>query len=67
MPAEDFTWGYITARERLLHRLDVVAGLTRGHDRLPALGQLSAALAARLRARWPTLRPLPAHGTRPWQ
>jgi hypothetical protein len=66
VPAEDFTWGYITARERLLHRLGVVAGLTRGHDRLPALGQLSAALAARLRARWPTLRPLPAHTTRPW-
>jgi hypothetical protein len=66
VPAEDFTWGYITARERLLHRLDVVAGLTRGRDRLPALGQLSAAMAARLRARWPALRPLPAHSTRPW-
>jgi hypothetical protein len=66
VPAEDFAWGYITARERLLHRLDVVAGLTRGGDRLPALGQLSAALAARLRARWPALRPLPAHSTRPW-
>jgi hypothetical protein len=66
VPAEDFAWGYITAKERLLHRLAVVAGLTRGRDRLPALGQLSAALAARLRARWPTLRPLPAHTTRPW-
>jgi hypothetical protein len=66
VPAEDFAWGYITARERLLHRLDVVAGLTRGRDRLPALGQVSAALAARLRARWPTLRPLPAPSTRPW-
>jgi len=65
-PAEDFAWGYITARERLLHRLGVVAGLTRGHDRLRALGQVSAALAARLRARWPTLRPLPVHTTRPW-
>ncbi len=66
VPAEDFGWGYISARERLLHRLAVVAGLTRGHDRLPALGQLSAALAARLRERWPALRPLPAPGTRPW-
>jgi hypothetical protein len=66
VPAEDFSWGYITARERLLHRLDVVAGLTRGHHLLPALGQLSGALAAGLRARWPTLRPLPAPATRPW-
>lgn len=65
VPAEDFAWGYVSARERLLHRLGVVAGLTRDHDRLHALGQLSAALAARLRARWPTLRPLPAPGTRP--
>jgi hypothetical protein len=66
VPAEDFAWGYITARERLLHRLDVVAGLTRGRDRLPALGRVSAALAARLRTRWPALRPLPAASTRPW-
>jgi aminoglycoside phosphotransferase (APT) family kinase protein len=67
VPAEDFAWGYITARERLQHRLGVVAGLTRGHDRLRALGQVSAALAASLRARWPTLRPLPAYSTRPWE
>jgi len=66
VPGEDFAWGYITARERLLHRLVVVAGLTRGHDRLHALGQLSTALAARLRARWPALRPLPAYSARPW-
>ena len=66
VPGEDFAWGYITARERLLHRLVVVAGLTRGHDRLHALGQLSTALAARLRGRWPTLRPLPAYSARPW-
>jgi hypothetical protein len=66
VPAEDFAWGYISARERLLHRLVVVAGLARGSGRLPALGGLSAALAARLRQRWPALRPLPLPGTRPW-
>ncbi len=66
VPAEDFAWGYISARERLLHRLVVVAGLARGSGRLPALGRLSAALAARLRQRWPALRPLPAPGARPW-
>jgi hypothetical protein len=65
VPAEDFTWGHVSARERLAYRLGVVAGLARGHDRLAALGQLSAALAARLREHWPALRPLPDHTTRP--
>ncbi|KAF4408489.1 phosphotransferase family protein [Streptomyces lycii] len=65
VPAEDFRWGRVSARERLVHRLGVVAGLTRDHDRLRALGRLSAALAARLLERWPALRPLPAHDTRP--
>ncbi|MFE6993120.1 aminoglycoside phosphotransferase family protein, partial [Streptomyces pharetrae] len=61
----DFEWGYVSARERLVHRLGVVAGLCRDHDRLHALGRLSAAVAARLRERWPTLRPLPTQDTRP--
>ncbi|GAB2602662.1 hypothetical protein GCM10027168_39670 [Streptomyces capparidis] len=65
VPAEDFEWGHVSARERLVHRLGVVADLTRGHDRLRALGRLSAALAVRLLERWPTLRPLPAHSARP--
>ncbi|MFJ2022696.1 aminoglycoside phosphotransferase family protein [Streptomyces sp. NPDC087897] len=66
LPVEDFAWGYVSARERLVHRLGVVAGLTRDHDRLHAVGRLSSTLAERLLARWPALRPLPAHGTRPW-
>ncbi|MFE5211105.1 aminoglycoside phosphotransferase family protein [Streptomyces sp. NPDC056600] len=66
VPVEDFAWGYISARERLVHRLVVVAGLTRDHDHLHALGRLCTALAGRLLARWPGLRPLPAHDTRPW-
>ncbi|MER5897117.1 phosphotransferase [Streptomyces sp. NPDC001876] len=65
VPAEDFEWGYVSARERLVHRLGVVADMTREHDRLHALGRLGAALAARLLERWSTLRPLPAQNTRP--
>ncbi|MGW3579811.1 phosphotransferase family protein [Streptomyces rubiginosohelvolus] len=63
---EDFEWGGISARERLVHRLGVVAGMTRDHDHLHAVGRLSSTLAARLSAGRPTLRPLPAHDTRPW-
>ncbi|MFI7382769.1 phosphotransferase [Streptomyces sp. NPDC049813] len=66
VPAEDFTWGYVSARERLVHRLGVVADLTRDHDHLHAVGRLSSTLAGRLVARWPGLRPLPAHDSRPW-
>ncbi|MEU2095123.1 aminoglycoside phosphotransferase family protein, partial [Streptomyces globisporus] len=66
VPTEDFTWGRVSARERLVHRLGVVAGMTRDHDHLRAVGRLSSALAARLLACWPKLRPLPAHDTRPW-
>ncbi|MET9852438.1 phosphotransferase [Streptomyces sp. NPDC006450] len=66
VPVEDFEWGYVTARERLVHRLGVVAGMTRDHDHLHALGRLSSDLADRLLARWPTLRPLPTPDARPW-
>ncbi|MGW7053760.1 aminoglycoside phosphotransferase family protein [Streptomyces sp. NPDC054887] len=63
--AEDFRWGPASARERLLHRLTVVAALARDHDGLHALGLLSGALAARLAAGRPAPRPLPAHSERP--
>ncbi|MBT2487463.1 phosphotransferase [Streptomyces sp. ISL-96] len=66
IPAEDFAWGYVSARERLLHRLNAVAALTRSHDPLHTLAHLSNTLATRLLTRWPTLRPLPTHGERPW-
>lgn len=65
VPAGDFTWGHVSARERLVHRLGVVAGMTRDHDRLHAVGSLSAALAGRLLARRPKLRPLPTRDARP--
>ncbi|MGW1777243.1 phosphotransferase family protein [Streptomyces sp. NPDC002104] len=64
--AEDFTWGSVSARERLVHRLGAVAGMTRDHDHLHGLGRLGSALADRLLARWPKLRPLPTPDARPW-
>ncbi|WP_371615663.1 phosphotransferase [Streptomyces sp. NBC_00454] len=63
---EDFTWGYVSARERLVHRLGAVADMTRDHDHLHAVGRLGSALAGRLLERWPKLRPLPAPEARPW-
>ncbi|MFE5796526.1 aminoglycoside phosphotransferase family protein [Streptomyces sp. NPDC056503] len=66
VPAEDFAWGHASARERLVHRLNVVADMTRDHDHLHALGRLGSALADRLLVRWPALRPLPRHDARPW-
>ncbi|MEV7775623.1 aminoglycoside phosphotransferase family protein [Kitasatospora sp. NPDC086791] len=58
----DWTWGTATARQRLVHRLDVVAGAAAdGGDRgeLRGLGRLAADLRRSMLARWPRLRPLP--------
>ncbi|MEU4080178.1 aminoglycoside phosphotransferase [Streptomyces venezuelae] len=66
VPAEDFTWGNASARERLVHRLSVVAHMTRDHDHLHAVGHLSSTMANRLLENWPKLRPLPTPETRPW-
>lgn len=66
VPVEDFEWGYVSARERLVHRLGVVADVTRDHDHLHAVGRLSSALADRMLERWSTLRPLPTPDARPW-
>ncbi|WP_329275220.1 phosphotransferase [Streptomyces sp. NBC_00691] len=66
VPVEDFEWGYVSARERLVHRLGVVADMTREHDRLHAFGRLGSAMADRLLVRWPKLRPLPTPDARPW-
>ncbi|KIF73002.1 aminoglycoside phosphotransferase [Streptomyces sp. 150FB] len=66
VPVEDFTWGYVSASERLVHRLGVVAELARDHEALRAVGRLSEAMALRLLERRPGLRPLPPHSARPW-
>jgi hypothetical protein len=55
---EDWTWGTATARERLLHRLTVVAPLAVSHADLTALGQCCSSIRDRMLANWPTLQPL---------
>lgn len=57
---QDWGWGTGTARQRVAHRLGVVAA---DHERMVAFGRLAAALREKMIARWPGLRPLPA--TRP--
>ncbi|WNI19272.1 hypothetical protein [Actinacidiphila sp. ITFR-21] len=56
----DWRWGACSARERLRHRLGVVAGLTADHPRLSEVGALTGALLGAVESRWPALRPLPA-------
>ncbi|WP_405662526.1 aminoglycoside phosphotransferase family protein [Streptomyces sp. NBC_01166] len=59
VPDEDWTWGTATARQRLAHRLGVVAGMTEDHGGLRSLGVLAADLRRAVLDRWPTLRPVP--------
>jgi hypothetical protein len=56
----DWRWGTATARQRLAHRLAVVAQLTASHAHLAGLSQLSADIRDHMLARWPDLAPLPA-------
>jgi hypothetical protein len=56
--ATDWPWGTATARQRLLHRLGVVAELADAE--LAGFAELCAGLRAAMSARWPRLRPLPA-------
>jgi hypothetical protein len=60
----DWVWGTVSARERLLHRLGVVARLTAAEPRLTGLHRLCHAMRSRMRSRWPALSSLPNAGTR---
>ncbi|MEU0134757.1 aminoglycoside phosphotransferase family protein [Streptomyces sp. NPDC006296] len=60
IPHEDWEWGTATARQRLVHRLSVVAGTTADHGRLRALRALAADLRRALLDSRPALRPVPA-------
>ncbi|WP_406278762.1 phosphotransferase [Embleya sp. NBC_00896] len=64
VPVEDFEWGYVSARERLVHRLGAVAGTA--PESLRELGSLARELRGRMLTAWPGLRPLPGPATRPW-
>jgi fructosamine-3-kinase len=57
---KDWTWGTATARQRLAHRLGVVARFTAGEGELARLSALCADMRNRMLARWPELQPLPS-------
>jgi hypothetical protein len=59
LPEEDWCWGTATARQRLLHRLTVVAALGADHPGLADLARVSAAMRDRMLASWPGIRELP--------
>ncbi|MEU9013339.1 aminoglycoside phosphotransferase family protein [Streptomyces sp. NPDC048479] len=56
---EDWEWGTVSARERLLHRLGVVARMADGSESLGVLGRLSADVRRRMLERWPALKAAP--------
>ena len=60
IPHEDWTWGTATARERVLHRLAVVAQSSVNRAELSELRRCCSSLRDRMLARWPTLQHLPA-------
>ncbi|WP_327238819.1 aminoglycoside phosphotransferase family protein [Streptomyces sp. NBC_01317] len=60
IPDRDWTWGTATARQRLAHRLGVVAGTTAGRPGLHGLHAVSTDLRRTVLARWPSLGPVPA-------
>jgi hypothetical protein len=55
----DWRWGTGTARERILHRLGVVAHAARDRDDLAQVARLCADLSAAMLRRWTGLAPLP--------
>ncbi|MEV5610644.1 phosphotransferase [Streptomyces sp. NPDC052225] len=59
IPYEDWSWGTVTARERLAHRCGVIRRMTADSGELTRLGSLAAALRAALLTVRPGLRPPP--------
>lgn len=51
----DWSWGTVTARERLAHRLGVVVAAARGRTDLNRVAWLCASMQARMLDRWPGL------------
>ena len=58
LPDENWRWGIATARQRLLHRLTVVAALAADRADLARLAQVSRAMRDEIRRRWPGTRAL---------
>lgn len=61
----DWRWGTATARQRLLHRLAVVATLASGTPALATLAVVSQAMRERILQRWPGTGALPLAGGNP--
>jgi len=57
--SEDWLWGTATARQRLRHRLGVVATLGAGQRELAGLASLASAMRERIMVLWPGVRELP--------
>jgi hypothetical protein len=55
----DWDWGTASARQRLRHRLGVVADITAADDDLRGVHHLTRAMAEQVATRWPGLAPLP--------
>ena len=60
IPRGDWTWGTATARQRLVHRLGVVAGMAANRTDLNDLSQLCTLMRQRMLTRWPTITVLPS-------
>ncbi|MGW5116416.1 phosphotransferase [Streptomyces noursei] len=59
IPNQDWRWGTVTARQRLVHRLGVISQMTAEGGDLAGLGQQAAAMRNGMLTRWPTLQPPP--------
>jgi Ser/Thr protein kinase RdoA (MazF antagonist) len=59
LPDDDWEWGTATARQRLLHRLTVVAATSDGDPALDGLAQVSRAMRDQIRQGWPGTSALP--------
>ncbi|MFI2782942.1 phosphotransferase family protein [Streptomyces sp. ALB3] len=59
VPDEDWSWGTATARQRLAHRLGVVADMASDDGELTGLGVLAGDLRRAVLGRWPALTPVP--------
>jgi Phosphotransferase enzyme family len=59
LPEDDWEWGTASARQRLLHRLAVVAAVAGGDPALDGLVQVCRAMRDRIRQGWPGTAPLP--------
>ncbi|MEP6696007.1 MAG: phosphotransferase [Pseudonocardiales bacterium] len=59
----DWKWGTATARQRLKHRLEVVAAVTETAGDLGGVHALATAMTEQVAACWPALPPLPSLST----